>query len=114
MPRVADLADWLSRLAPLTLAEEWDNVGLLVGDPAAEVSGVLTCLHVTPPVVAEALADNASLIVSHHPVLFKPTQRLVATTSEGRMLLDLARGSVAVFSPHTAFDGCASGINDLL
>ena len=74
----------------------------------------VTCLTVTPETAAEAIAGGANLIVAHHPVLFRPAKRLTGATAEGRMLLDLARGGVAVYSPHTAFDNCAGGINDLL
>src|SRR5262249_19826783 len=72
MKAVVDIAIWFNRFAPNSLAESWDNVGLLWGDPAALVEKVMTCLTVTPATVAEAIADGAGLVVSHHPVLFKP------------------------------------------
>ena len=114
MHTVADLAAAMQTIAPLSLAAEWDNVGLLLGDPAAPVQRVMTCLTVTPDSVAEAIEAQANLIVSHHPVLFRPTKRLTTATPEGRMLLDLVRAGIAVYSPHTAFDNCAGGINDIL
>ncbi len=60
------LAAFLERIAPLRLAEDWDNVGLLVGDPQGPVRRVMTCLTITPPVAAEAIEQNADLIVAHH------------------------------------------------
>ncbi len=114
MATVADLVQALGCIAPLELAAEWDNVGLLLGDEAAPVRRVMTCLTVTPASVAEAIDAGADLIVTHHPVLFRPTQRLTAATAEGRMLLSLVRAGVAVYSPHTAFDDAAGGINDIL
>ena len=72
MTTVADLISALQTIAPLSLAAEWDNVGLLLGDPAAPVERVMTCLTVTPDSVAEAVEANAQLIVSHHPILFRP------------------------------------------
>jgi dinuclear metal center YbgI/SA1388 family protein len=114
MPTVADVTDFLAREAPLSLSAEWDNVGLLLGDAATPVRAIMTCLTVTPAVVAEAIADGVSLIVAHHPILFRPIQRLTSLTAEGRMLLELTRGGVAVYSPHTAFDNSAGGINDLI
>src|SRR5438105_1880549 len=109
---VHDLASHLRRLAPLDLAADWDNVGLLLGDADAEVSRVLTCLTVTPQVAAEAVEAGADLIVTHHPILFRAAKRLTTATTEGRMLLALARAGVAVYSAHTAFDNAAGGIND--
>src|SRR5438270_13711884 len=114
MPTVADLVKALEAIAPLALAEAWDNVGLLIGDPAAEVRRVMTCLTVTPESAAEAVEDGVSLIVSHHPVLFRSTQRLTTANAEGRMLLGLIRAGVAVYSPHTACANAPGGINDSL
>lgn len=114
MATVADLVQALETIAPLALAAEWDNVGLLLGDAAAPVRRVMTCLTVTPASAAEAIDAGAEMIVTHHPVLFRPTQRLTAATAEGRMLLALVRAGVAVYSPHTAFDNAAGGINDNL
>jgi dinuclear metal center YbgI/SA1388 family protein len=114
MTTVANVTAFLGRLAPLDLAAEWDNVGLLLGDGTAEVQRVLTCLTVTPESAAEAIRTGAQLIVSHHPILFKPIRRLSGATPEGRMLLALARAGVAVYSPHTAFDNSTDGINESL
>jgi dinuclear metal center YbgI/SA1388 family protein len=111
---VAAVADYLHTFAPTALAAEWDNVGLLLGDRAAPVKKVMTCLTVTPESAAEAIAGGAQLIVAHHPILFRPTQRLTRSAPEGRMLLDLIAAGVSVFSPHTAFDNTAGGINDSL
>jgi dinuclear metal center YbgI/SA1388 family protein len=110
MTRVGDLVAWLEEFAPLSLAESWDNVGLLLGDRCAVVAGVMTCLTVTPTTAREALEDGAALIVSHHPILFRPIQRLCAGGTDG-FVWQLARGGVAVYSPHTAFDNAPEGIN---
>src|SRR5262245_3810994 len=111
---IADMISALQTIAPLELAEEWDNVGLLVGDAAASLERVMTCLSVTPDSVAEAVQEHAQLIVSHHPVLFRPTKTLTTASTQGRMLLELVQADIGVYSPHTAFDNCAGGINDLL
>src|SRR5437773_4877957 len=108
------LLQYLEQFAPLDLAADWDNVGLLLGDRAAEVERALTCLTVTPDVAAEAVESGAQLIVTHHPVLFRAVKRLTSATSEGRMLLSLIRAGVAVYSPHSAFDNTAGGINEAL
>lgn len=112
MPTVAELSAHLERFAPCATAADWDNVGLLFGDPAASVGRALTCLTLTPDVVAEAVREGANLIISHHPVLFRAVKKLTATTPDGQVALPLLRAGIAVYSPHTAFDNCAGGIND--
>src|SRR5262249_4111285 len=114
MSTVADVCTFLDRFAPPPLAADWDNVGLLLGDAAAPAARVMTCLTVTPDSAAEAVAERADLVVSHHPVLFRAARRLTTATPEGRALLALARAGVAVHSPHTAFDNTRGGINELL
>jgi len=108
------LAAFLERIAPLRLAEDWDNVGLLVGDPQGPVRRVMTCLTITPPVAAEAIEQNADLIVAHHPLPFQPLKRVTPETPTGRMLLDLIAAQIAVYSAHTAYDSASDGINQRL
>lgn len=114
MPIIRDITAVLEEIAPHSLAAEWDNVGLLLGDAQAPVERVMTCLTVTPDSVAEAIQERAQLIVSHHPILFRPTKRLVAQSPEGRMLLNLVQAGIAVYSAHTASDNCVGGINELI
>lgn len=114
MPTVGDCIGFLSRFAPTELAEEWDNVGLLVGDKARLVNRALTCLTLTPDVAREAIELGAELVVTHHPVLFRPVQRLTAGDPQGKMLLELIAAGVAVYSPHTGYDNAAQGINQQL
>jgi dinuclear metal center YbgI/SA1388 family protein len=114
MLTVGDLVDFLESFAHLSLAAEWDNVGLLLGERAQAVSRIMTCLTVTPESAGEAVAEKADLIVTHHPILFRAVKQLTDATTEGRMLLQLARANIAVYSPHTAFDNAAGGINDIL
>jgi dinuclear metal center YbgI/SA1388 family protein len=111
MTTVADLAAWLEQLAPTWLAEPWDNVGLLLGDPASPCARVMTCLTVTPATADEALAGRADLVVSHHPILFRGAKSLRADRPDTGPAWRLARGGVAVYSPHTAFDNAERGIN---
>jgi dinuclear metal center YbgI/SA1388 family protein len=114
MVRIAEVMATLEKIAPLSLAEEWDNVGLLVGDPEAEIDSALTCLSLTSDVAAEAIQSGAGLIISHHPILFRPVQQITSETWEGRMLLDLMRAGIAVYSAHTAYDSARDGINSQL
>jgi dinuclear metal center YbgI/SA1388 family protein len=114
MHTVAEITAFLDDFAPPSLAAEWDNVGLLLGDPAGQVERIMTCLTVTDDVVTEAVADQVQLLVSHHPILFRPIHRMTTADPEGNRLLSLARSGAAVYSPHTAFDNCRGGINDIL
>lgn len=101
----------LAEIAPLRLAESWDNVGLLIGRREAGIERVMTCLTITPNVVAEAIGSRVDLIVAHHPFPFRPSNKFTDDTVPGRMLLDLAAAGIAVYSAHTAFDSAREGIN---
>jgi dinuclear metal center YbgI/SA1388 family protein len=114
MTTVADVTSWLEQFAPACLAEPWDNVGLLWGDPVAIVDRVMTCLTVTSATAAEAIQERAGLIVSHHPVLFREVKKIRADLPETAPLWALARSGIAIASPHTAFDNTPDGINDIL
>ncbi len=111
---VADLCAFLESHSPPHLAADWDNVGLLVGDRLAEVRRVMTCLTITPAVAAEAIRERMELIVTHHPLPFRPLNRITTEEPTGRLLLDLLRAGVAIYSSHTAFDSAAEGINEQL
>lgn len=111
MPTLADAVALLETLCPPELAEEWDNVGLLVGDPAGGLRSVLTCLTLTTDVVEEAIAAGVELVVSHHPLPFHGIKRLTTDDDAGDRLWRLARAGIAVYSPHTAYDSAAEGIN---
>ncbi|MFL5342423.1 MAG: Nif3-like dinuclear metal center hexameric protein [Gemmataceae bacterium] len=114
MATVGDIANFLQEFAPTQRAADWDNVGLLLGERSAPVWRALTCLTITPEVVAEAVGTGANLIVTHHPMLFRPTQKITDATAEGGMVLALMKAGIAVYSPHTAFDNCPDGINEQL
>lgn len=111
MPNVRDICDFLETLAPKSLAEEWDNVGLLVGSANNNVSKIMTCLTVTPDTVAEAVREQVSVLVTHHPLPFRPLKRITSESNVGRMLLELISNDIAVYSSHTSYDSAALGIN---
>jgi dinuclear metal center YbgI/SA1388 family protein len=114
MPTVGEVAQVLEQLAPLALAEDWDNVGLLIGEAEWPAERVMTCLTITGETVAEAIEQQANLIVSHHPLPFRAVKTITSATTAGRLLLQLIRNSIAVYSPHTAFDSASAGINQHL
>lgn len=114
MTSIADIVREMESIAPLHLAEEWDNVGLLVGDPTGNASRVMTCLTVSEMTVREAIREKADLIISHHPIPFRPLNRIVSTDPTGNHLWRLIRAGVGIYSPHTAWDNALRGINQRL
>jgi dinuclear metal center YbgI/SA1388 family protein len=111
---IHNITAFLEQFAPSHLAEEWDNVGLLVGDGRREAKIVMTCLTVTPDSAAEAIEEKADLIVTHHPLPFMAIKRLTTDTTPGRLLWDLIAQRISIYSPHTAFDSAREGINQRL
>ena len=114
MPTIAHVTDALEQIAPLRLAADWDSVGLLVGSRRPQIARVMTCLSLTPDVAGEAVREQADMVVAHHPLPFRPVPRITDDTSTGRVLLDLLRAGIAVWSSHTAWDSAAGGVNDQL
>jgi len=101
----------IERFASPSLQEKWDNTGLQVGTPLSECAGVLVCLDPTPAVMDEAISLGYNLIVSHHPLFFKPVKRLTgATVAEATALKAIAAG-ITIYSTHTACDSAQGGVS---
>lgn len=111
MVDLQEVCGFLEEFAPSRLAEDWDNVGLLVGHAERPIQRVMTCLTITPSSADEAVEERVDVIVSHHPLPFRPVRRLTSETTPGRLLLQLIGAGVAIYSPHTAFDSTVAGIN---
>jgi dinuclear metal center YbgI/SA1388 family protein len=108
---ISDLVRYLDNLFPRSLAEDWDNTGLLVGDANRRVDNVMTCLTLTDTTLREAVREHANIIVTHHPFPFRAVKQITTETATGRLLLGLLEHQVAVYSPHTSHDSAATGIN---
>lgn len=111
---VGDVIAVLERAYPPALAESWDSVGLVCGDPADAVARVLVCVDVTDDVVTAALTADAQLIVAHHPLLLRGVDTVAASTTKGRLIHRLIRGGCALFTAHTNADSAAHGVSDAL
>lgn len=111
---VGQILDLLNGIAPLELAEEWDNVGLLAGRFDASVERVLCALDLSMHVIEEAARLNAQLIVTHHPILFRGRRNLREDDAEGRMLCALVRSNISLIAMHTNYDNACPGVNDAL
>lgn len=111
MQRISKLVSSLVDIAPPELSEEWDNTGFLLGDADRVTEKILTCLTLTSGVADEAIAGDFGLIVSHHPILFRPVRQITTADPQGEILLKLIRAEIAVYSPHTSYDNSTLGIN---
>ncbi|MDN5330964.1 MAG: hypothetical protein PWP45_189 [Tepidanaerobacteraceae bacterium] len=104
----------IEKLAPKKLSLEWDNVGLMVGAGSAKVKKILIVLTVTPGVVDYAVVNGVDLIISHHPVIFKPLNSIRQDLPVGKMIIEAIKHDIAIYSAHTNLDVAKGGINDLL
>ena len=105
----------LENIAPLTLAEDWDNVGLLINPVRPRnVKKILLTIDLTEAVADEAIAGKTDLIMTYHPILFRPASRLNAGNAYDRTVMKLIQKNIAVYSPHTALDAVIGGVNDWL
>ena len=111
---VDDALTALDALYPPQTAEEWDNVGLTCGDRSAPLRRVLFAIDPLPEVVAEAVAWDADLLVTHHPLLLLPAYSVSGDTWKGRALQSLIRADCALFTAHTNADVAVGGVNDAL
>ena len=111
MPTVRDIVAALDRWAPEAQAADFDRVGLQVGDPSREVTRVLVALDLTPEVVDEAVETGAQMIVTHHPLIFKPLARLTPTDSVSALAFRLAQENVAYAAIHTNLDALRGGVS---
>lgn len=110
MPTVNDIFSALDRLAPFETAMGFDNCGLLIGDPEAEVTSCLLALDVTHEAVARAEAVSAQLLITHHPVIFHPLKAV----RKGQVVYSLTEKKLSVISAHTNLDLAAEGVNRAL
>ena len=108
---VQDITKILEELAPLAHAEDFDNVGLLVGDPNMPVQGVLVTLDTLENVVDEAISKNCNLIVSFHPIIFSGLKKLTGSTYVERVVMKAIAHNIAIYSMHTALDNSNMGVN---
>lgn len=110
-PSIQSITDALEAWAPPGSAQSYDNVGLQVGDAQRPVERALLALDLTPQVLAEAESMDATLIVTHHPLLFKPLSSLTADSFTSHLALRLAEAGIALYSIHTNLDAAPGGVS---
>ena len=111
---LGEFVQWFEGLIPPAFQEAYDNSGVQVGDLSSRVSSVLLTVDVTPAVMEEAAAAGCNLIVSHHPLIFKPLRQLIYDGDSQRSLAAAIRNNIAVYSAHTSLDNSASGVSHIL
>lgn len=112
--KIQEVIDYLNSQFLPYYQEEWDNCGLLVGDPRQCAAGTLVTLDVTPEVIQEAADKGYNLIVSHHPLIYSGVKKMTSSTQLGRMLLTLAQHNICVYAAHTDLDNLHWGVSDEL
>ncbi len=111
---VGDIIDYLNEIAPWRYAEEWDNVGLMVGNRESNVTKILLCMDITSDVISEASGCGAQMIISHHPFIFSKLKSIDMETFKGQHIANLIKNDISVVSAHTNLDTAPGGVNDTL
>lgn len=104
----------LEQWAPLQYAEDWDNPGLQVGDRRKQINKIMVALTPGEAAVEAAVQENVDLLLTHHPLIFKPVKQINSDTATGRMLLKLIQHNINLYCAHTNLDIAAGGVNDVL
>jgi dinuclear metal center YbgI/SA1388 family protein len=111
--KIKEIIAVLEEMAPLAYAEDFDNVGLLVGDSQSESSGVIVCHDALEYVIDEAIAKNCNLVVCFHPILFSGIKKITGKNYVERAILKAIKNDVAIYAVHTALDNHSAGVNKI-
>ena len=114
MIKVNNIINEMELLAPTYLKEDFDNVGLMVGDKNKEVKKVLLALDCTLKVIEEAKKENVELIITHHPLIFKRPSSITTDTLQGKKIIELIKNDISLYSSHTNLDSVENGLNDTI
>ena len=109
-----EIINSIESVAPRSAQEEWDNSGMQVGDTGRDIQSVLLTTDVTSEVVDEAIEHGCQLIISHHPLLFRPLKQVCGQTPQARIVEQAIKHDIAIYSAHTSLDSVSGGINTRL
>ena len=112
--KIGHIVQALEETAPSLWQEEYDNSGLIIGDPEKEISRALVCVDVTPEVMAEAIEKHCELIISHHPLVFRGLKRLIPGNLTEDLVIRALKNDIAVCSVHTNLDNVERGVSWIL
>jgi len=108
---IKDVTNFLEEIAPLNQAEDFDNVGLLIGDDTTKISGVLVTLDTLEETIDEAISKDCNLIVSFHPIIFSGLKKINGNTYVERVVLKAIQNNIAIYATHTALDNSKVGVS---
>ena len=111
--KLSDILSILEEMAPLGYAEDFDNVGLLVGNPNQEIDGVLVCHDALESVIDEAISKKCNLVVCFHPILFSGIKKITGKNYVERAILKAIKNDIAIYAVHTALDNHQKGVNKI-
>jgi dinuclear metal center YbgI/SA1388 family protein len=109
--KIKEIISCLESFAPLSFQESYDNSGLITGDPGQDIKSVLLCIDITEDVINEAVKMGSGLIISHHPILFRPVRKLRGDNFVERCLIAAIRNNIALYAAHTNMDAIRKGVN---
>ena len=109
--QVKTITHFLESLAPLCYQEDYDNSGLIVGDPEMNITGALISLDCTEEIIDEAISKGCNLVISHHPIVFKGLKKFSNKTYVERALIKAIKNEIALYAIHTNFDNILEGVN---
>lgn len=109
--QIKDITTFLESIAPLSYQEDYDNSGLIVGDPEQQVSGALISLDCTEEIIEEAISRGCNLVISHHPIVFRGLKKFNGKTYVERAVIKAIRNDIALYAIHTNFDNVLDGVN---
>jgi len=112
--KLIEIIEYLEIVAPLSYQETYDNSGLLVGDKNMNITSVLTCLDCTEGIVDEAINNKCNLIISHHPIIFKPLKKIINSNYNERIIFKAIKNDIAIYSIHTNLDNIEGGVSFIL
>lgn len=114
MKKIKDIIGIMEEFAPKTLKEDFDNVGLMVGDRNKEVKKILLALDCTLDVIKEAKEKSVDLIITHHPLIFRKPSSITTDTLIGKKIIELIKNDISLYSSHTNLDSAENGLNETI
>ena len=112
--KIKEITTYLERIAPLTYQESYDNAGLIVGNPDAEVSGAVICLDSTEAVIDEAIENKCNLVIAHHPIVFSGLKKITGKNYIERTVIKAIQNNIAIYAIHTNLDNVHNGVNAMI
>lgn len=109
--KIANILSYLESIAPLSLQEDYDNAGLLTGNPDWNCSGILICLDVNEQVIQEAISEKCNLVIAHHPLIFKGIKKLNGKNQVEKTVIGAIKNDIAIYAIHTNLDNVIEGVN---